>query len=205
MKWLCNSKIFFTVPGPAFNKFDVNLKFLLISINNSINIEAMQQDTFNWSRFSLRISIKASLNTLYSYWTRQENIERFFLEKALFTTSGNHARAGNTTIEKDDSYEWKWYGSDIIAKGRIIATNGKDMLQFSFFDCKVTVKIFVIEGENMVELTQEEIPTDEASIVNLHLGCTRGWTFYLTNLKSILEGGIDLRNRNVLLGDVINT
>lgn len=32
-----------------------------------------------------------------------------------------------------------------------------------------------------------------------------GWTFYLTNLKSILEGGFNLRNKNNKLGDVVNT
>ena len=30
---------------------------------------------------------------------------------------------------------------------------------------------------------------DDASRANYHLGCLTGWTFYLANLKSILEGG----------------
>ena len=55
-----------------------------------------------------------------------------------------------------------------------------------------------------MELTQEKIPLDEESKVNYHLGCMEGWTFYLANLKSILEGGIDLRNKNVNLTKVIN-
>jgi len=56
----------------------------------------------------------------------------------------------------------------------------------------------------VVELWQENIPGDEDSKVNLHMGCTKGWTFYLTNLKSILEGGIDLRNKNISLKNVVN-
>jgi hypothetical protein len=27
--------------------------------------------------------------------------------------------------------------------------------------------------------------------------CQLGWTFYLANLKSVIEGGVDLRNKNV--------
>jgi len=69
----------------------------------------------------------------------------------------------------------------------------------------VRIEIGDDDGETMVELTQSDIPLDEDSIHNLYVGCSRGWTFYLTNLKSILEGGIDLRNRNINLVDVINT
>jgi hypothetical protein len=56
-----------------------------------------------------------------------------------------------------------------------------------------------------VELVQEEIPTDENGKQIFHLGCKSGWTFYLANLKSIFEGGIDLRNRNTKLQDVLNS
>jgi hypothetical protein len=37
------------------------------------------------------------------------------------------------------------------------------------------------------------------------VGCGEGWTFYLTNLKSILEGGVDLRNKEMKLKNVINS
>jgi len=69
----------------------------------------------------------------------------------------------------------------------------------------VEVKIKTEGGENIVELTQSEIPLDEQMRMSHYVGCTRGWTFYLANLKSIIEGGIDLRNKNIELVDVINT
>jgi hypothetical protein len=31
-----------------------------------------------------------------------------------------------------------------------------------------------------------------------------GWTFYLANLKSVLEGGLDLRNKNARLQRLVN-
>jgi len=37
-----------------------------------------------------------------------------------------------------------------------------------------------------------------------YIGCGKGWTFYMANLKSILEGGIDLRNKNAAIQNVIN-
>jgi hypothetical protein len=59
------------------------------------------------------------------------------------------------------------------------------------------------EGEKIVELLQENIPSDEAGRHMWHVGCKTGWTFYLANMKSLFEGGIDLRNRNVKLQHVI--
>ena len=41
--------------------------------------------------------------------------------------------------------------------------------------------------------------------LRLYIGCGEGWTFYLANLKSMLEGGIDLRNKNDKIKGVINS
>ncbi len=57
----------------------------------------------------------------------------------------------------------------------------------------------------IVELVQDEIPVDEQGQVYYHIGCTKGWLFILLILKSILEGGVDLRNNNVGLKDVFNS
>ena len=165
----------------------------------------MTQKNYDWSKFSKRISIAADVQTIYEAWSKQENIEKWFLSKAEFRKTDKSLRAKNDSIQKGDKYEWSWHGSDFVANGQVLATNEKNRLQFSFFDCPTTVIIREEAGENVVELCQEEIPLDEESIVNLHLGCSRGWTFYLTNLKSILEGGIDLRNKNKELANVINT
>jgi len=37
-----------------------------------------------------------------------------------------------------------------------------------------------------------------------YVECGKGWTFYMANLKSILEGGHELRNKNINLHQVIN-
>jgi uncharacterized protein YndB with AHSA1/START domain len=165
----------------------------------------MEPFIHDWTTFTLRITIKASILEIFNYWDHPKKIELFFLEKADFVTASNSSRNKNTAIEKGDTYTWKWYGSSIIATGEVIHNNYKDELAFTFFNCRVVVKVFEYEGEHMLELTQSNIPTDEESKANIHIGCTRGWTFYMTNLKSIIEGGIDLRNHHEKLGDVINT
>ena len=80
------------------------------------------------------------------------------------------------------------------------------MLVFTFAtQMKVRIKIKTEEGENLVELEQYDIPVDEKGKTNFHIGCMEGWVFYLANLKSIVEGGIDLRNKNEKLKKVINS
>jgi hypothetical protein len=82
--------------------------------------------------------------------------------------------------------------------------NGKDYFQFKFGDagiCTVTIK--EDHGYTIVELVQSEIPIDEEGMHYYHLGCKVGWTFHLTNMKSIFEGGKDLRNKDVELKNVL--
>jgi hypothetical protein len=70
---------------------------------------------------------------------------------------------------------------------------------------KVRIQIKTEEDTSIVELLQYDIPVDEKGKVNFHLGCAEGWVFYLANLKSVLEGGIDLRNKNEKFKKMINS
>ena len=165
----------------------------------------MQHD---WSSFRLKISIKTDASSIYRAWTTQEKLENWFLRKAEFTKQDGNKRDRNSALEVNDTYEWMWhgYGDDVIEKGTIMQANGKDFLQFSFGKAgNVSVNIKEEAGESMIELVQDAIPTDEKGQVYYHLGCSKGWVFYLANLKSILEGGIDLRNKKIELTEVINS
>jgi len=163
---------------------------------------------YDWSRFVARISIKAPTEKLYWCWTTREGMEYWFLRLSEYKKSDGSLRSGNEPVQKGDTYAWRWHGwSDEATEfGAILDSNNKDLLKFSFGkagDCSVTIKNE--QGENMVELVQDHIPTDEQGMHNWHLGCKTGWTFYLANLKSLLEGGIDLRNKNEKLQRVINS
>ena len=162
-------------------------------------------ENLDWSFFKKRISINKDVSTLFNSWLTQEKIEQWFLSKAEFSSKDGAIKDRSSKIEKGDTYTWMWHGSDNVAEGEILENNGTDFLEFTFLGCIVSVKIQKENGENLIELTQRDIPLDEVSRMNYFVGCSRGWTFYLTNLKSILEGGIDLRNRNKNLNEVINT
>ena len=68
----------------------------------------------------------------------------------------------------------------------------------------VEVKLTEKDNSVIVELNQNNIPTDDNSKLNIRLGCDSGWSFYLVNLKSVYEGGIDLRNKNTAFTAMVN-
>jgi len=136
------------------------------------------------------------------------NLESWFLRKALFTTPDGKLRDESAKVQAGDTYLWRWHGYDdkTQEKGKVLDLNGKDHFKFTFAgDCEVSIKCKLEEGRTIMELVQAKIPTDEISKVRLHLGCQNGWTFYLTNLKSIMEGGLDLRNKNVNIKNVVTS
>jgi uncharacterized protein YndB with AHSA1/START domain len=162
---------------------------------------------FDWSRFTLKINIKASPEKLYSAWSTQKGIEEWFLRLSQFFRMDGSLKGQSEQVEKGDSYKWLWYGwpDGTEEKGEILTANGKDEIAFSFGkagNCTVTIQPY--EDEYMVQLIQDQIPDTETGRQQYHLGCKQGWTFYLTNMKSVLEGGIDLRHRDIDTTDMVN-
>jgi uncharacterized protein YndB with AHSA1/START domain len=165
-------------------------------------------ENYDWSKFTLRVDIKASASAVYSAWATSDNLETWFLRRADFFITGEVRREKSSFIQTGDNYMWRWFGYDdnTTERGKILEANGKNQLRFTFAgDCMVTVNVKLEQVRSIVELTQENIPIDEASRVRLHHGCSSGWIFYLANLKSVMEGGIDLRNKNEKLRNVITS
>ena len=162
----------------------------------------------DWTQFKLRIDIKSKPETIYHAWATGKGIKSWFLRTAEFTSPENNLREEDEFIQTGDQYKWHWHGWDdkTVEYGKVLKANGTNEIQFSFAgDCVVTVKIYKETGEHICEVTQEKIPTDEKSKVDYYIGCSGGWTFYMANLKSVLEGGLDLRNKNLALKQMVNS
>lgn len=163
---------------------------------------------YNWKQFTRRIPIKAPAKAIYAAWTTQQGLESWFLRLAEFTKPDGTARPKTSPVEKGDKYKWLWFGYDdsAVELKEILAANGWDQLQFSFSgDCIVTVSIKQEQGETICELVQDMPQEDETDQQHFFIECGKGWGFYMANLKSVLEGGLDLRNKNVKLKEVINS
>lgn len=143
-----------------------------------------------WSEFRLRVNIRVPVDRAYAAWATPAGLESWFLRKAILD---------------DDHYEWYWFGypDSVLEKGRITTANGTNLFAFTFsLGCPVSVSFYTEHEETIVELVESGLPDDEAGLKH-YVGDSKGWIFYLTNLKSVLEGGLDLRNRKEELTNVI--
>ncbi|WP_286967524.1 SRPBCC family protein [Flavobacterium sp. UBA4854] len=162
-------------------------------------------ENFDWTSFSKKIAVRAELSDIYNAWTKAEELEKWFLEKVSFFDGNQEPLSKGKNAEKDNTYEWLWYLYDDSMKGKIVSANGKDQLQFTFEgNCLVDINLSEKEDYTIVELRHHNIPTDDYSKQYIRLGCSNGWHFYLTNLKSVYEGGLDLRNKDSNLNPMIN-
>jgi uncharacterized protein YndB with AHSA1/START domain len=162
-------------------------------------------DKFDWTQFSKQIYINTDLKSVYNAWTKSEELEKWFLSKARFKSKDGKEISVSENINSETTYNWSWFAQNHYEEGIVKEVNGIDYLEFTFAgNCKVQVRFSKEKEQTLVELSQSEIPIDNSSKKNIRLGCASGWTFYLLNLKSVLEGGIDLRNKDTGLIDVIN-
>ncbi|MGB5818088.1 MAG: SRPBCC domain-containing protein [Saonia sp.] len=153
--------------------------------------------------FTKKIHIKASLEKMYWCWGTTEGITAWFLRKAAYTDGSGTIRKPNEAIQKGDTYIWEWHNWDGQEKGEVLQANGKDFVAFSFAgQSKVSVTLTDKGSAVLLTLKQYEIPTDDENKLNIHYGCSNGWTFWLANLKAYLEHGILLNETEFDLQDI---
>jgi uncharacterized protein YndB with AHSA1/START domain len=162
-------------------------------------------ENFDWTQFTKRIAIKAPMQVIYNAWAQSAELEKWFLKTARFKNEYGAYVDVNSSAQTGMSYEWDWYLYDVTEYGKVLFANGKDHFRFSFAgECIVDVNLSEQFGHTIVELTQTNIPTDDQSKHNIRLGCSSGWSFYFVNLKSVYEGGLDLRSKDERLKPMVN-
>jgi len=150
-----------------------------------------------WSEFLRRIYVQAPVKKIYNAWAKPSEITKWFLSKARAFDAGGKERSASKAIVKGNSYEWKWYGSADTGEGKVLSANGINRLSFTFIDSAtvVTVSMKKAGKRTFVELKQQHRHPEASRRKGIYLHCHPGWSYHLTNLKSIYEGGIDLREK----------
>jgi len=154
------------------------------------------EEKFDFRKFIQRIYITKNPDHVYKMWTTVENIEEWNVKTASYHTSEGILKNRNDTIQKDDEYEWIWNDGAKL-NGVILEADDKENLRFTFGnDVIVNINLKQIGERTLVELIQEHNFEDAEMKFDNYMACFPGWEFYLINLKSVCEGGIDLRENN---------
>ncbi|MEM8845865.1 MAG: SRPBCC domain-containing protein [Bacteroidota bacterium] len=155
-----------------------------------------------FDQFTKKIYIKAPLEKLYEYWATSHGICSWFLRKAEYAKADGSKREPLEKIQKGDKYVWEWHNWDAQAIGEVLEANGTDELVITFENNIVSITLEEEKRGALVTLRQYNIPTDEESKLNVHYGCSNGWTFWLTNLKAYVEHGILLNETEMDLTNI---
>ena len=155
----------------------------------------------SFSEFTKRIYIRTRPERIYASWGTPNGICQWFLREAQYRDGQGNLRNGEDPIQAGDRYLWKWHNWDFAEEGVVTRANGTDELEFSFAGVS-HVRIPLEPGRKAVllNLVQYGIPTDEESKLQIHYGCSNGWTFWLANLKAYLEYGVLLHETDLDLG-----
>jgi len=159
----------------------------------------------NWGEFKLRVNTTAPVEKAFNAVATPGGLESWFLRRADIQSGGNPRKA-EERIQTGDEYHFQWHGhpDTVRHKGKFLSTDGKSVISFTFSqDLPVTISIYRECDETIVELTESFDPTDEGVAKKHYLGNMKGWIFFMINLKSVLEGGLDLRNRKLELQNVL--
>jgi uncharacterized protein YndB with AHSA1/START domain len=165
-----------------------------------------QLPPIDFSQFKLRVNVKASVEDVYKAWGTTAGLNSWFIGKMVFADEKGVVRPDNALVQAGDEYVCSFVTDPdkVIIKGKVLKANEKNLFSFSFSkNCPVTISIYSEHGETIVELIESNVPNEEEVVVRQYVSDSKGWIFYLVNLKSVLEGGLDLRNRNGEIKNVI--
>ncbi len=172
----------------------LELKNMAEELQDVEQCDPVEGASYDWTIFTRTKFIRASREEIYNAWTQSGQLTKWFLKSATYETAEGPARASSENFQAGDAYTWTWHGYDGEEQNKVLEANGVDRVVFGFAEqCRVTVTITPKEDGHEVVLVQDQIPATEDAKVNWHLGCSTGWVTYLMNLKSVLEGGLDLR------------
>lgn len=154
----------------------------------------MPKKKYDWTQFTQKVAVAAPVEKVFRMWTDPAQLKTWFPADAKIN------------LKKGGEYEWK-LAAGVKEKGKVLSVRKPSKLSFTFAGsvCDVTFK--KDKRGSLVTLHQHNIPETEKGRYDIFLNCSCGWTFYLTNLKTFLEYGIDLRDsgaRQIRSGPVFN-
>jgi uncharacterized protein YndB with AHSA1/START domain len=155
-----------------------------------------------FDEFTVSCYINAPFEHTINAWTTSGGLEKWFLKRADYIRIDDEPRPKAEPCQVGDTYWFEWMENS-VETGELLEVriNG---ITFTFGD-EVTVEVNVVVGiRTLVMVTQMQSMEDITTRQKRYTSCLQGWTFYLTNLKSYLEGGLDLRETDADRKDLVN-
>jgi uncharacterized protein YndB with AHSA1/START domain len=138
---------------------------------------------YDWTRFEITFFYYAPLDRVFRAWATPGGLESFFIKEC------RTAADKQELVSAGDAYLFR-YVHGYEHDGRFLAVEENGCIRFTFGSMEVAVSFDTIDNGTRVVLQQSGIEDQVFS----HMNCRSCWLFFMTNLKSVLEHGIDLRD-----------
>ncbi len=150
---------------------------------------------YDWSQFHVHMYYLAPLDEVFRRFATATGLESFYLGRAEFTSPDGTLRAPDEVIAAGDAYDWT-YLHDFSHGGKIEAVVPNELVRFSFGPMTVAVRFETVDGATHVDLHQTGCATEDPDRAWQHVNCRSCWIYFMTNLRSVLATGFDVRDRD---------
>lgn len=107
--------------------------------------------------------------------------------------SDGSPRAADEQVRTGDRYQWTCV-HDFAHSGEFEQVETDQLIRFTFGTMNVAIHFRDVDGATEVDLHQTNCATEDPDRAWQHLNCRSCWIYFMTNLKSVLAGGPDIRD-----------
>lgn len=148
---------------------------------------------YDWSQFHVRMYYLAPMSEVFARFSTAAGLESFFIYQAIHTGTDGSVRGPHEHVQAGDQYQWT-YVHDFAHGGQFGQVEAERLVQFSFGDMTVSIMFRQLDEAVEVDLHQTNCATQDPARAWQHVNCRSCWIYFLTNLRSVLGGGPDLRD-----------
>lgn len=148
---------------------------------------------YDWSQFHVRMYYLAPLPEVFRRFSTAQGLESFFIHRAVHTAADGTPRAPGGQVQTGDHYDWT-YVHDFAHGGVFEEVITDRLVRFTFGSMNVAIHFWDLGEATEVDLHQTHCATEDPDRAWQHVNCRSCWIYFLTNLRSILAGGPDVRD-----------
>ncbi|NKB71220.1 MAG: hypothetical protein GKR89_29460 [Candidatus Latescibacteria bacterium] len=135
----------------------------------------------------------APLTDVFNRFATAEGLESFFIHKAVHTQANGVPRRPDEQVQTGDRYHWT-YVHDFAHDGQFQRVETHQLIEFTFGPMAVAVTFRDAGEATEVDLHQTNCASEDPERAWQHVNCRSCWIYFMTNLRSVLAGGPDVRD-----------
>jgi uncharacterized protein YndB with AHSA1/START domain len=181
-----------------------HLRVLAIQLAEETSGEQEAPEKIDWTSFDLYVAIDAEPSTVMSAWSTIKGMESFFVQMMRITGPDGAELEPDAEARPGDRFVWRWHNGRRIS-GEYLQSETRNEVRFTFGDSRVSVMAQPYNTGSLLRLRQYDIPDNEEAQMHIHGNCRAAWVYFLTVLKTLLEHGVDGRDKTRETGASFST